>query len=127
MTETATSAADREGIGGGGPPGRSTVASDGPDAGAAVGKAVGWTRGATNCGNVAGGGKGAGGGSGGGGCTAMEGLARIGAPGMGGPEPTAGQTGDGTVTGAGPCLIGGAGDAAPTVPADIPAAGDREL
>ena len=25
------------------------------------------------------------------------------------------------------CLIGGAGDAAPTVPADIPAAGDREL
>ena len=31
----------------------------------------------------------------------MEGLARIGAPGMGSPEPTAGQTGDGTVTGAG--------------------------
>jgi hypothetical protein len=57
----------------------------------------------------------------------MEGLARIGAPGMGGPEPTAGQTGDGTVTGAGPCLIGGAGDAAPTVPADIPAAGEGEL
>jgi hypothetical protein len=31
----------------------------------------------------------------------MEGLTRIGAPGMGSPEPTVGQTGDGTVTGAG--------------------------
>ena len=41
----------------------------------------------------------------------MEGLARIGAPGMGGPEPTAGQTGDGTVTGAGRCPDAGvAGD-----------------
>jgi len=85
-SETATSAADREGVGGGGPPGRRTVASDGPDAG---------------------------GGSGGGGGTVREGLARTGAPGMGSPEPTAGQTGDGTGTGAdrGPDagVAGGAG------------------
>ena len=49
-SETATSAADREGVGGGGPPGRSTVASDGPDAGAAVGKAVGCGTGLAGCG-----------------------------------------------------------------------------
>jgi hypothetical protein len=49
-SETATSAADREGVGGGGPPGRSTVASDGPDAGAAVGKAVGCGAGLAGCG-----------------------------------------------------------------------------
>jgi hypothetical protein len=49
-SETATSAADREGVCGGGPPGRSTVASDGPDAGAAVGKAVGCGAGLAGCG-----------------------------------------------------------------------------
>jgi len=34
----------------------------------------------------------------------MEGLARIGAPGMGSPEPTAGQTGD--VAGVGGAAVG---------------------